>query len=92
MAEAAKQKRTIIKGQFTRAEKQLKDLLKLPLNVPLSTIQRRFEDLKSKWNEIQEAHDLYMSQLEEVTEEEEKWMDEIIERFDALEIEADYIV
>ena len=92
MAEAAKQKRTIIKGQFTRAEKRLKDSLKLPLNVPLSTIQRRFEDLKSKWNEIQEAHDLYMSQLEEVTEEEEKWMDEIIERFDALEIEADNIV
>ena len=92
MAEAAKQKRTIIKGQFTRAEKRLKDSLKLPLKVPLSTIQRRFEDLKSKWNEIQEAHDLYMSQLEEATEEEEKWMDEIIERFDALEIEADNIV
>ena len=90
--EVAKQRRKILKGQFTRAENRLKDSLKLPLSVPLSTIQRRFEDLKSKWTEVQDAHDLYLSQLEEVTDGEEKWLDEVIDRFNALEIETDNII
>ena len=66
--EVAKHRRKILKGQFTRAENRLKDSLKLQLNVHLSTIQRRFEDLKSSWTEVQDAHDLYLSQLKEVTE------------------------
>ena len=90
--EVAKHRRKILKGQFTRAENRLKDSLKLPLSVPLSTIQRRFEDLKSKRTEVQDAHDLYLSQLEEVTDGEEKWLDEVIDRFNALEIETDNII
>ena len=90
--EVAKQRRKILKGQFTRAENRLKDSLKLPLSVPLSTIQRRFQDLKTNWTEVQDAHDLYLSQLEEVTEGEEEWLDEVIDRFNALEIEIDNII
>ena len=58
----------------------------------MSTVQRRFEDLKSKWTEVQDAHDLYLAQLEEVTEGEARWLDEVIDRFNALEIETDNII
>ena len=54
--EVAKNRQEILKRQFTRADTRLKESLKLPLSVPLATIQRRFEDLKSKLTEIQDAH------------------------------------
>ena len=45
-----------------------------------------------EWTEVRDAHDLYLSQLEEVTEGEARWLDEIIDHFNALEIETDNII
>ena len=63
MAEAAqiqeaRTKRSTAKSQFTRAEKSLNDALASD-DVSASTIQRRFNELKIKWDNVQEAHDAY---------------------------------
>ena len=65
MAEEAK-KSTICKGQFTRAEKLLTGAMKD--GVAIATFQKRYDDLKQRWNEVQEAHDAYIM-LMQVTED-----------------------
>ena len=90
--EEAKKARTLAKSGFTRAEKSLSDALKLE-NLPLSTLDRRFNDLKLKWDICQETHDNYALFSEEIeaTEAEglDGWIDDLSERFSVIEIKAD---
>ena len=72
--EEAKKAHTLAKSGFTRAEKSLSDALKLE-NLPLSTLDRRFNDLKLKWDICQETHDNYALFSEEMeATEAEVWM------------------
>ena len=90
--EEAKKARTLAKSGFTRAEKALSDALKLE-NIPLSTLDRRFNDLKSKWDLCQETHDNYAFHSEEMMAAEadglDGWIDNLSERFSVIEIQTD---
>ena len=95
MAESLKVKRSTSKSQFTRCEKRLNDVLENPTNIPVATIERRYNELSERWNAAQCAHDAYLEALEAEgyeVEEEESWMDEITKRFDEVEIKADAII
>ena len=66
----------------------------LKSEVTVTTIERRFEELKEKWNTVQERHDEYVAELLVVNsqtdvEAEEEWLNGVTERFDAIEVEAD---
>ena len=82
---AAKAKRTTAKAQFTTYEKRLKTVMELP-NADTWTISTRYDDLKVRWEKLQEAHDEYVAQLADTDTDEsstaEQWIDEIMERFD----------
>ena len=88
----AKQARTTAKGQFTRAKRSLTDALNLS-DVPISTVERRFNELKKKWDMVQETHDAYSVHSGEMEVGEadklDEWIDEMITTFDDLEIKAD---
>jgi hypothetical protein len=85
--EAAKKKRTTAKSQFTRYENRLKDAL-ISEEIDEWTVNRRYEDLKERWDKTQDANDEYISLLTEpddITGAEE-WLDELCNRFDAVEL------
>ena len=102
MAEAAliqeaRKNRSTAKSQFTRAEKSLSDALATE-DVSASTIERRFQELKIKWNNVQDAHDTYASLQEGQTDGGNgdpndnqwiQWIDELAERYDRIEVIAD---
>ena len=85
--DAAKSKRTTTKSGFTRYEKRLKAVLELD-EADEWTLKTRYEDLKVRWERVQEAHDEYVTHLTETEEENaaEQWMEDIIERFDQIEL------
>ena len=56
----SKAKRTSAKTQFTRSEKKLKEALLDADSYPISLIERRLDDLKIRWNTVQDAHDEYI--------------------------------
>jgi len=89
--EAAKAKRTTTKAQFTRYEKRLKTVMDQP-EADTWTVNTRYEDLKVRWEKLQEAHDEYVSHLVDTDTVEstvaEQWLDEIIERFDDIEVKV----
>ena len=87
----SKAKRTSAKSQFTRSEKKLKEALLDAESLPISLIERRLEDLKIRWNTVQDTHDEYMeSNPAEAakTDEQEAWINEISDRYDNLEVEV----
>jgi hypothetical protein len=88
--EELKTKRTVGKQQFTRTENGLRRLLESGGGLE-DTIQRKFDDLSSKWQAVQDAHDNYVAQAgkELNLDEEEQWIGELEKRFEAIEIEAD---
>jgi len=85
--DTAKSKRTTAKSGFTRYEKRLKAVLELD-EADEWTLKTRYEDLKVRWERVQEAHDEYVTHLTETEEENaaEQWMEDIIERFDQIEL------
>lgn len=92
--EAAKQKRTTAKAQYTRAEKRLNDALKYTwTDTPMATVERRYQEHKFRWNEVQNAHDEYISHAKPEEEAqvvaEDKWIDDIASRFSKTEIDVD---
>ena len=101
MAEVAglKTARATAKSQFTRAEKKLNESLinigEENEKVPVATIKRRFDDLSTRWDNAQDAHDAYAAALaanntpEDQLTTEETWLTEISERFDRLEVAVD---
>ena len=94
--EQAKHTRTTAKGQFTRAEKSLLKSLEGE-DIPVSTIERRFDDLRARWEKVQDAHDTYHDVVVDMTDDEgnpvdtnlEGWIEEMIERFERIEIRTD---
>lgn len=87
--------RTTAKSKYTRAETALNDALDAN-DIAVSTIERRFKDLKSRWDEVQDAHDIYLNTLEGTPEEEttptdalETWISELAARFNKIEVQAD---
>ena len=97
MDEELKMKRATAKGQFTRSEKRLKDAITTMESTPISTIERRYSELESKWIMVQEAHDRYAAVFQQnsspenpfVEADENDWINEVADRFDSIEIEAD---
>ena len=87
-------KRATAKSQFTRAEKRLEEALE-KTRIPYQTIERRYEELREKYNLAQQAHDDYVQVLlasktkDTTEEEEEKWIAEITQRYDDIEERAD---
>ena len=97
MTEQLKVTRATAKGQFTKSEKRLKDAITMMESIPVSTIERRYDELHSKWDTLQEAHEKYITALRSASSPESSideaaennWIDEIADRFDAIEIETD---
>ena len=85
-------KRTVAKSQFTRLEKSLKKLLENQDSLQ-DTIERKFNELSAKWKEVQNAHDIYVTLIkEEEADQEERWIEELLSRFDDIEAEADKVL
>ena len=91
-----KTKRATSKSQFTRADKRLNDVLSQSSTIPILTVERRYNELSEKWNCVQEAHDAHLAVLSSSDDgdasDRESWIDEIKERFDAIEIKVDQIL
>ena len=91
-----KRKRTISKSQFTRAENKLREAITPTYaDYPINTVERRYSEVKQRWNQAQDAHDHYVSCLVVDTDQlatEELWIDEVADRFDKIEIEFDKYV
>ena len=95
MAESAK--RATAKSQFTRVEKRLEEAIKKAPSIPYQTIERRYEDLREKYNAAQQAHDDYVqallsSKTDTTQAEEEKWIDELTQRYDDIEERVDILL
>ena len=88
--EEAKKLRTGAKAAFTRAESSLLDALKVP-QIPQATLNRRFGELKVKWEHCQSTHDNYVAIAREQNDLEdlEGWIHELRSRFDDIEIKTD---
>ena len=86
----SKAKRTSAKTQFTRSEKKLKEALLDADSYPISLIERRLDDLKIRWNTVQDAHDEYIQSNTEAADQEqqETWINEIADRYDSLEVDV----
>ena len=75
--EELRKKRSLAKSQFTRTEKSLRKLLDNEQSLE-ELISKRFNEMSQKWQEIQDAHDLYMQEVpEEEVENEEKYIEGI---------------
>ena len=86
--EELKKKRSVTKTQFTRTEKSLRRLLD-DEESRKEQIGKRFNEMSQKWQEVQDAHDLYTQELPgEQVETEEKYIEEIEVRFEAIERET----
>ena len=87
--EAAKKKRTTEKAGFTRYEKRLRYILELEV-VDEWTVQTRYNDLKVRWERVQEAHDEYSVYLTEADDQSdaEQWINDIMTRYDQIELEV----
>ena len=93
MSADLKAKRARALGQFTRVEKRLRE--SILEDVPALTIERRYTELQQKWDDIQDLHDTFVEQLlsEDANakiDEEEEWLEAVMKRFSASEIEADH--
>ena len=89
-------KKTCKSRQFTRAESNLKQALSME-DVETSTIERRFAELRAKFDAFQNAHDAYAEFVDELLKEDgtsvdpnlDQYIEEVTERFNAIEIDAD---
>ena len=81
MADEAKKRRSLAKSQFTRAEKAVQTALGLESLCPTWTLEKRYDALKNRGDNVQDAHDNYviLSTGEVVVESDENWIDELAE-------------
>ena len=92
MAEEMKLRRTVAKQQFTRTENSLRQALSNP-NSLQSTVERKFAELNVKWQTVQDAHDSFVAILSpDESQGENNWIDELVTRFDAIEVETDGVL
>ena len=83
--EEEKKARTTAKAQFTRAEGSLRKAVSSEADE--WTMLRRYEELKDRWNKVQDAHDTYILTLDDAAAVAEgDWIDELIERFSNAEL------
>jgi len=90
-SEAIKKRRSIAKRQFTRAESDLNNAMS-QADVPVATINRRFETAKQRWSEVQDAHDEYIGTIitdDAPATDEDRWIEEMEGRFAEIEINYD---
>ena len=84
--------RTQAKGQFTRSKRSLSDAFNLP-DVSPSTVERRFDEMKKKWDRVQDTHDVYAAYAADMSAEEsdklDEWIDAIVKEFDDMEVNSD---
>ena len=90
-------KRARAKSQFTRAEKRLQEAIDKAPSIPVQTIERRYEELRDRYNVAQQAHDDYVqvllsSKTDTTEQEEEKWISELTSRYDDIEERADILI
>ena len=86
--EDLKQKRAVAKSQFTRAERSLRRLIESDDTVE-EQISKRLIELSQKWQDIQDVHDEYATKVPaEQVEEEDRYIEEIEMRFEAIEKDA----
>ena len=84
-----KTKRSVAKAQFTRTEKSLRNLLVNEKSLE-ETIKRKFAEMSQRWQEVQNAHDVYMTMIaQESFDAEEEWIEDLLARFEVIEAEAD---
>ena len=87
--EEAKKQRSLAKSQFTRAENAVQSAVGLGKECPAWTLDKRYSELKKRWDNVQDAHDNYVLLLEGdggAVEPETAWISEIEARFDKLEL------
>ena len=88
----AKAARSQAKAQFTRSKRSLSDALNLPEISP-STVERRFNEMKKRWDVVQEAHDAFAAHEEDMGPEDagklDEWIDAVAKEFDNMEVASD---
>ena len=72
MAEKLKKSWASAKGALTRAVKAFED--HISRNAELAIIEMLFEDVVSKWKNVEVKHEKYTEALDEEAEDEEQWM------------------
>ena len=87
--EEAKLKRSTAKGLFTRAANIMNSTLTV-VGLSARTIDRRFDEMRMRWSNVQELHEQYISHLaEEHSEAAGKWIDELCDFFCRIEVSVD---
>ena len=87
--EELKNKRSVAKSQFTRTEKSLCKLLENEQSLE-ETIKRKFGEMSQRWQDVQNAHDVYMTMVpQDSFDKEEEWIDDLLVKFEAIEVDAD---
>ena len=87
----ARKKRAVAKGQFTRTERKLKDAMSTRSDgMTTWVLEKRYEDFKVRWDNVQNAHDEYVESLasDEDIKAAESWIDELSELFDECELQV----
>ena len=87
----ARKKRAVAKGQFTRTEIKLKDAMSTRSDgMTTWVLEKRYEDFKVRWDNVQNAHDEYVESLasDEDIKAAESWINELSERFDECELQV----
>ena len=86
--EEKKKVRSQAKGRFTRISNNLKKAVED--NLILKTVESRYKEFKDAWKEVQHKHDEYMGEINEDSDAEEEWINnlntifcEVEERTDA---------
>ena len=85
--EATKVKRTTAKGQFTRYENRLKATIDQD-DMDSWTMNKRYDDLKERWDKVQDAHYEYVAHLTDSNdiEDADLWIDSLAAKFDEVEL------
>ena len=88
----AKGKRTEAKRQFTRTTNVLNNTL-TDGNILISTVNRRFADVKNRFGEAEKAHDAYIALITDPNiENEDKWIEELSETYYTAENKYDMYI
>ena len=90
-SDALKVKRGAAKGNFSRVLTSMRNLL--DKDAPIATIEKRFETLREAFQTLSQKHNEYVVSVGvEISEEEDHYMDSIMESFDEIEIETDSLL
>ena len=76
---------------YARAESALSTTLSSDETIPMKTVERRYTDLQKRWNNVQEAHDMYFvscfadASTDQIATE-DCWINAIASQFYKLEV------